>query len=234
MGRGRYSLIWWGKWYYFHLRNFSQNSLVCANNYGFNIETDEYFIGYSDVIERTGTGGYTHYHYSSWDDTPDKTDVTKNIIYKNNTSITDYLLCEKTQMYILNDMSRFRGKLLSKALYSSSDNKIEETIYEYNIENACSKYNVSMTSTEYGNTTYKIYMSSCLPVKESSIDSLGIRRAKFFSYNQQNQLVRLYELGSDSVYYGQINTYVTDFPSTSLSAIHKKLKIKIWFLFPYP
>lgn len=83
------------KWYYFHLRNFSQNSLVCANNYGFNIETDEYFIGYSDVIERTGTGGYTHYHYSSWDDTPDKTDVTKNIIYKNNTSITDYLLCEK-------------------------------------------------------------------------------------------------------------------------------------------
>ena len=220
------------KWYYFHLRNFSQNSLVCANNYGFNIETDEYFIGYSDVIERTGTGGYTHYHYSSWDDTPDKTDVTKNIIYKNNTSITDYLLCEKTQMYILNDMSRFRGKLLSKALYSSSDNKIEETIYEYNIENACSKYNVSMTSTEYGNTTYKIYMSSCLPVKESSIDSLGIRRAKFFSYNQQNQLVRLYELGSDSVYYGQINTYVTDFPSTSLSAIHKKLKNKNMISFP--
>ena len=135
-------------------------------------------------------------------------------------------------MYILNDMSRFRGKLLSKALYSSSDNKIEETIYEYNIENACSKYNVSMTSTEYGNTTYKIYMSSCLPVKESSIDSLGIRRAKFFSYNQQNQLVRLYELGSDSVYYGQINTYVTDFPSTSLSAIHKKLKNKNMISFP--
>ena len=56
MGRGKGTPLFDGeKWYYFHLRNFSQNSLVCANNYGFNIETDEYFIGYSDVIERTGT-----------------------------------------------------------------------------------------------------------------------------------------------------------------------------------
>lgn len=200
-------------------------TMICANSFGFNNPSDEYFICYPDVVEKVGTGGYNHYHYSSWIDIPDRNDITTNL-YTYNYNISDYALCEKARMYILNDMSRFRGKLLYKKTYSKWNHEINSINYKYNTLNACTDYNVSMTGTMFGNTTYKIYLKPCLLLEETSLDSTGFGTTKKYTYNELNQLASVLETGSNGTCHGQINQYVTDFPSTFLSKPFQMLKDK--------
>jgi hypothetical protein len=199
--------------------------LICANSFGFNNPSDEYFICYPDVTEKVGTGGYNHYHYSSWLDIPDRNDITKTL-HRYDEIISDYTLCEKARMYILNDMSRFRGKLLYKKTYSKWNHEINYINYKYNTLNACTDYNVSMTGTMFGNTTYKIYLKPCLLLEETSLDSTGFGTTKKYTYNELNQLASVLETGSNGTCHGQINQYVTDFPSAFLSKPFQMLKDK--------
>lgn len=198
---------------------------MVASGFGFNDFANEYFIGYSDVSEYMGDGSYNAYHYSSMIDVPDKGDVTKNIRSVDNyiSSLNDFETAEKHHLYATNDMSRFRGKLLAKTSYSKEGRKVMETRYAYNIENACDRYNISLTGNGRGNTAYKIYLIPCLLMQESSTDSENITQITKYTYNGNHQLAKQTQMTDDVTYYALNNEYVTDREYSTLPAAKQKM-----------
>jgi len=193
-------------------------SIISTNCYSTEHNMVEYPIGYSDVIEKFQDGSYIYYQYSSWSNTPDDIDITTiedgivyayspsspraiypsyfHFIVSNANVIRDnnyYQLLDKFGLYILNDMSRYRGKLLNKTIYSSTGDQVYKENNKYNIDQAKSQYNYSITSKSAGCTANKIYTVPCLLVQQEVTDKNNVQKLAQYSYNS------LYFLGSKTI-----------------------------------
>ena len=180
----------------------SYNEKSC-NTIGNENNISEYHIGYQDVIERLKDNGYIHYHFSSLYDIPDDETI--------NTKFLDYvvaparivsrllvksLLLEKFGLYVVNDMSSYRGKLLEKTTYSSSNEIVEKEIFTYNLSEAKSQYEVTVKSTPTGYVANKIFSMPCRVIQHELIKS-NVSDIQQYQYNSMNLLSKTSRFESD-------------------------------------
>lgn len=197
---------------------------ISANTFGSNNLFEEYHIGYSDIVEEFQDGSYNYYNYSSFIDIPDEEDTTYGINKLNyQSSLNNVVLAEKHRLYMTNDMSRYRGQLLSKTVYSRDDNTLQLSTYKYNTDVATSSYNVSVSYGPRGHAAYKIYLKPLLLKEEQIIDSNNTVITKKYYYNKQNQVSTQEMSNSDNLFWSLSHRYITDFPYQRLSAPGQKL-----------
>ncbi|MDR0832984.1 MAG: hypothetical protein LBN93_02185, partial [Candidatus Symbiothrix sp.] len=186
---------------------------ISANGYGTMDLLDEYHIAYSDVTEQIDGNGYSVYHFSSLNDVPDDENVTSKIeIVQSNfisTSLSGIATREKYGLYKTNDMSQFRGKLLTKLTYSAIGELQLTENYTYNIASAKDKYTISVRSVPKGCSSYKIFSTPCLLTQQDKTDKNGVQEQKKYAYNSYSQLASLTTLDSDSTIYDFSYTYPT-------------------------
>lgn len=163
---------------------------ISANNLGLHPFSNEYYIHYPNVFEVFQDGSYIHYTYSSLLDTPDDNNVHYSIKGMAGTvySLSSGQLAEKYNIYILNDMSLFRGKLLSKMIYSADKKRKMTELYTYNIADAKKKHNISVKSVPLGMVAYKKYLTDCLLIKKETIDENNVSQVIDYKYNLHNLL----------------------------------------------
>ena len=94
-----------------------------------------------------------------------------------------YPLLEKYGLYTSNDMSRFRGKLLNKFIYSSTGNLVYKEENMYNIDDAKSQYQFSISSVPIGCAANKIYTVPCLLKQKKTTDKNSVQKQITYNYN---------------------------------------------------
>jgi YD repeat-containing protein len=165
---------------------------MSSNTIGNENNISEYHIGYQDVVEKFMDNSYIHYHFSSLWDVPDDENVNTHLQESYNVGpfITSRLLtkaayAEKFGLYKTNDMSKYRGRLLNKATYSSSNVKVEEEKYTYNLAEAKDAFAVTVTSLEAGQIANKIFTTPCRIIRHETIKS-NVSDVKTYKYNDWN------------------------------------------------
>jgi len=195
---------------------YSRNQVIkdiSANSFG-NLNS-EYFIGYPTVIEKYGDNSYIRYSYSSCLDTPDNEESYIKIWprYSATTNLNDRQRAEKNQLYSVNDMSNFRGKIIKKESYTTQGVlKMTET-YKYNLENAMQNYHISIKSSPVGYNAYKTSLIPCQLIQQKSIDEFNFELVKNYTYNNKNliqeQIIENSDKFKSSIYF----KYPFDFTS---------------------
>lgn len=165
----------------------SRESSISSNTIGRLHNISEHHIGYSDVVELYNDNSYNHYHFSSMLDIPD--DETVNSVIN---SFSQYRSFNRAQillkfgLYNSNDMSGYRGKLLSKITYSNKQEMLLMQLYTYNTNEWLKNYEVSILSSTMGYAANRIYYTPCRVVKELQTDINGVEIHKMYSYNAKN------------------------------------------------
>ncbi|MDR0828714.1 MAG: RHS repeat protein [Prevotellaceae bacterium] len=197
---------------YFKTRRTTKD--ISANDYGTMDMLDEYHIAYSDVIEQIDNNGYNVYHFSSLNDVPDDEESTHDVVisFSNSISTIDRVSAlEKSGLYKTNDMSKFRGKLLTKSTYSATGELRQMENYNYNIASAKDKYNISVRSVVRGCSSYRIFSTPCLLTKKEIIDNSGCTLIERYNYNKYDLLKNTTNINSNGQKYKTLNKYPTDF-----------------------
>lgn len=163
---------------------------ISSNTIGRLQNISEHHIGYSDVIEKYEDSSTVRYHFTSMLDTPDDENMKWKV--ENSSGVqsynTIYADLEKYGLYNLNDMSGYRGKLLSKITYSSKQKMLLTQAYTYNTHEWLNNYEISILSTSTGLVSNRIYYTPCRIVKEVQTDFNGVEIHKMYSYNVKNMV----------------------------------------------
>lgn len=175
-----------GTWKYYSVKeevwSISSNTIGRFNN------IPEYHIGYSDVIEKYDNNSKICYHFTSMLDIPNDENTNAKIHEQSsvNRSFNKYKLLSKFGLYILNDLSEYRGKLISKITYSTKQEMMSMHYYYYNINELISSYDISILSSSIGLVANRIFNTPCHIVKEFHTDINGVEINKMYSYNTKN------------------------------------------------
>ncbi|MDR1347880.1 MAG: hypothetical protein LBJ63_05540 [Prevotellaceae bacterium] len=171
---------------------------ISSNSYSTNDILEEYHVGYSDVIENYTDNSCLVSHFSSFNDVPNGEDITyESKLMSAVSTLNTIAQIEKIGLYKTNDMSSFRGKLLSEKTYNSSGCLVLQKYNTYNIHLAKSKYNISVRSVARGRSSYKIYLIPCLLTCQNIIDKNNVQQQVIYQYNSNNLLSSTSVLGSD-------------------------------------
>ena len=153
----------------------------------------EFPIEYSDVIENFSDGSYICYNYSSLIDTPDDESVNLSFLdyyftpaYIVSRLLTGSSLYEKFGLFKVNDMSVFRGKLLSKITYSATNDIVRNETYKYNITEAKNAYKITVTSNPTGRIANKIFTTPCRVIQQNITDKNNVLEQTSYQYNDYN------------------------------------------------
>jgi len=153
----------------------------------------EFPIEYSDVIENFSDGSFICYNYSSLVDTPDDESVNLSFLDYSFTpariisrSLLGSLLYEKFGLFKVNDMSAFRGKLLSKTTYSATNEIVSKETYTYNITEAKNACKITVTSTPTGRIANKIFTTPCRVIQQNITDKNNVVEQTSYQYNDYN------------------------------------------------
>lgn len=146
----------------------------------------EHPISYSYVTETYDDGSYDRYHFS---DMADDSDLHKKLGYYianfNGRSFTDFQILDKSLNYAPNDLSAFRGKLLSKESYNNRSHKVATAEYEYNFEQRTSNYEVSISNSAGAFISNKIFTTPCLMTQEKLTDENNVTVIHNYEYNDK-------------------------------------------------
>lgn len=168
-----------------HLRAYS----VSSNCIGRFNNISEYPIGYSYVTETFDDGSFCRYHFSSLADVPDNAELGESYIHTpanlRSRSFGYYQILDKALNYAPNNLSAFRGKLLSKKIYNNHWQKVAEEEYHYNVENKTSDYEVSIDNNTGVFLASKIFTVPCLLVQETLTDENGVAILHNYEYNDK-------------------------------------------------
>ncbi|MDR0891314.1 MAG: RHS repeat protein [Mediterranea sp.] len=159
----------------------SSNTLSRRHN------VSELHIGYSDVVDQYNDGSKVWYHFSSMADIPDDRNLNGKIRGTNNDKIPDLLF--QYNLYNGNDLSDYRGQLLSKTVYSSTGKLLSKDSYTYNIDEATKDYEVSITYSPVTYAANRVFTTPCRLVKEVHTDNTDYNNVtviKEYSYNAKN------------------------------------------------
>ena len=176
-----------GQWNSFRITGY--HTSISSNTIGRLYNISEHHVGYSDVNELYSDNSRVSYHFSSRIDIPDD----ENINGKATTPsadihiISDEMdLLEKYGLYNSNDMSEYRGKLLSKTTYSNKQKMLLMQSYTYNIDEWLNNYEISISTAPCGLVANRIYYTPCRVVEESQTDNNEVEIHKIYSYNSKN------------------------------------------------
>jgi len=167
---------------------------ISSNTIGTEQNIPEYHIGYSDVIEQFSDGSFIHYHFSSLIDVPDDESVRSFYLIPPippGTAVND-----RSGLYKVNDMSKYRGRLLTKTTYSSSNEVVEKEIFTYNLAEAKNSFEVTVTSVPAGTVANRIFTVPCRVIQYESIQS-NVSNKTQYSYNSKNLLSEKTTTNSD-------------------------------------
>ncbi|MDR0833321.1 MAG: hypothetical protein LBN93_03940 [Candidatus Symbiothrix sp.] len=159
---------------------------ISANSFGSNNLLSEYHVSYPYVKEVFANNSSIQYKFSSLDDVPDlyDTGVKKRIAMTTNLSM--YEMAEKYGTFFTNDMSRFRGRLLEETAYDTSGNLVLKKTNKYNIEDAKTKYSISLKSSLRTLGYYKIYQTPCLLTQQAITDKNGVQEQTSYTYTSRH------------------------------------------------
>lgn len=129
---------------------------------------------------------------------------------------------EKYGLFNLNDMSKFRGKLLSKISYSNDNKKVSEEINTYNINDAKSAYQFSIISNDVGASWNKIYTVPCLLIEQKIIDRNNVTSIIGYEYNNRSLLSKEKYYDSTNSLYETRYLYPIDYSSTIYTEMSNK------------
>lgn len=180
---------WYTQIYYYGIfQGTSRNYSYC--NMGTTDEADEYHISYPYIMEIYDDNSYLYYEYTSFFDIPDKNNTYFKLKSEKNSVpiVNPSSIYSNTGKYIMNDLSRFRGKLLKNELYDLNGElkrKIENK-YNYIDGDDIEQYAVAVMSTSIGPGAYFIYLKPCLLTEQTIWEAPGITTTKKYSYNDQN------------------------------------------------
>ena len=166
---------------------------ISANSYGQNSFLPEYHISYPDVIEVNFDNGFNHYHYSSYTEIPDKYDVTifddiNSYYLSRYTNFNEFQVAEKYGLYFTNDMSHYRGKLLTKKSYNEQHVLINSETNTYNTSSSENEFNISIKSVPHGCAVYKMYLTPCLLLQQNITNGSNVSTILNYTYNNKNML----------------------------------------------
>lgn len=170
------------------------------------------YIGYEYVTEYEEGNGYTDYQFSSSSEHPDKLSrkdrIHPNLYHGSYESrcMSGFLTANSALGYRLyNDLSKFRGKILKKNIYSQSQNLLfeEENIYNRFIYNDNQIQGIEEYSRDLEHfklhllfTSYKNYSSENYLITENKITKYNsngtspiIEKINYF-YNNSNNLIQ--------------------------------------------
>lgn len=160
---------------------------VSSNCIGRFSNISEYPIGYSYVTETFGDGSFCRYHFSSMADVPDNADLGNSYITTpanlRSRSFGYHQILDKALNYAPNDLSAFRGKLLSKETYNNRHSKVAVEEYKYNFENNTSDYEVSIDTSTGVFLASKIFTVPCLLMQEILTEENGVAVLHNYEYN---------------------------------------------------
>ncbi len=204
---------------------------ISSNSLGINENLQEYYIGYSDVVESFSDSSSVHYHYSSNADISNSVEgitgrVTSIPVAGIGSSYSESKaleIAEKTGQYITNDLSQFRGKMLTKTLYDASGHQSQKELYTYNIGQAREKYNTSANSTSRGWDSYRIYLTPCLLQKKEVIDSNHNVHSESYLYNDNSIIAEEKTLNSNGNELAIRYKYASDYSYAALGNGEKSL-----------
>lgn len=205
------------------------NTSSC-NTIGYN-NNMEYHIGYSDVTEVLDDGSYTHYSFSSWLDVPDDVDINNSYnrldlgwvgYFISSRQLTGPAYLEKFGLYKTNDMSKFRGKLLNKKLYSSSGNIVQREDYGYNTANAKNSYLVSITREIGGLGANKIYISPCNLIRKEVVNS-SVSNVAEYTYNSHNFISEINYKDSYNNRFRKVYKYISEYDISGTNANYRTI-----------
>lgn len=152
----------------------------------------EYHIGYSDVSEIYNNGSRIHYRFSSSLDMPDDDNIKFRIellpatgFFKGR-SFTFCQILQKDGLYNPNDLSSFRGKLLSKITYNSDQRAVSTDSFVYNTYEAENDYEVSISRAPSCIVSNRIFTTPCRLIKETHTDDDNVVVTKEYTYNAKN------------------------------------------------
>lgn len=162
---------------------------ISSNTIGRLYNISEHHIGYSDVIEQYSDESKISYHYSSRIDVPDDESINGRADARPDIQTffdTENKRLEKCGLYNPNDMSEYRGKLLSKITYSKKQEMLLMQLYTYNTDEWRNNYEVSISNAYLALVANRIYYTPCHVVKEVQADINGVEIHKMYSYNTKN------------------------------------------------
>ena len=114
-------------------------------------------------------------------------------------------------LYVLNDMSHFRGKLLDCKSFDSSNNLVLSKEYIFNSNKALEKYQVAVRSKTRGCSAYKIYTNPCQLVSEKCTSENGIVTQVDYLYNSRGLVSEKSTVSSDGKKESILFKYPTDY-----------------------
>ena len=161
---------------------------ISSNTIGKVHNVAEFHIGYSDVSESFNDNSKIYYHFSSMIDMPDDESINGKIVQSESISrsFNKFQLLDKFGLYNSNDLSGYRGKLITKTTYSGSRKKLSTESYIYNTNEAVDNYEVSILSTSIGLAANRIYTTPCRLVEESQLDENQVLITKNYLYKEKN------------------------------------------------
>lgn len=146
----------------------------------------EHPIRYSYVTETYDDGSYSRYHFS---DNTGEADLHQKLSYYipdlRSRNFSTYQILDKALNYAPNDLSAFRGKLLSKETYNNHSKKVATEEYDYNFANRVSSYEVSISNVAGAFISNKIFTTPCLMTQEKLTDENGVTVIHNFEYNDK-------------------------------------------------
>lgn len=208
----------------FDVYSISSNCIGRLNN------ISEYPVGYSHVTETFDDGSYSRYHYSSLVDIPDNPELgcgfsSEKVTYR---SFNGYQKLDKALNYTPNDLSAFRGKLLSKCIYNNHHKKVAMEEYEYNFEDRTSDHEVSISTGTGMFVSNKIFTTPCLLTYEKLTDENDVAMTHHYEYNAKGFVSQKEIVNSNGnhvylkyIYSGEPARLFPDEYSSGLSAINR-------------
>ncbi|KAA6302470.1 MAG: hypothetical protein EZS26_001302 [Candidatus Ordinivivax streblomastigis] len=184
---------------------------ISANSYGSNNLLSEYHVAYPYVNEVFENNSSIQYKFSSLIDVPDSYDTGVKITYLNASTLGTYGIAEKYGTLFTNDMSRFRGKLIEETAYDVSGNIVLQKTNKYNIENAKTKYSISLKSSPRSLGYYKIYQTPCLLIQQDITDQNGVKEQVSYTYNDTHLIRSIVSTNSNKKESMKIYKYTGDY-----------------------
>ena len=179
----------------------SNTQTIRYNSYNGNYNLSPSHLLYSEIAE-INQNGYSVYKFTTCSSNPD--------ILENNSeaaccvNVTNHNGISMISMYDVNpydealakvsDMSRFRGKLTEKKMYTNQHKEVSSILYSYSSNNT-SNYVAGIVNNDKLWCSYKIYTTPCLLLEKTekvvnSANTNGITKKINYTYNSHNLLKR--------------------------------------------
>jgi len=209
------------------------NDTRSSNTLSTETNLSEYHIGYSDVTETLADESRIHYNYSSLLDVSDHELISHHFNDYNDFGFGEFInhrspilaaAGDKYGLYKMNDMSRFRGKLQNKTSYSSNGIPILTEIFKYNLSEATTKSQFSITSLPRGVILNRIFTIPCKMIEHKTVDSENVIQTLNYKYNSKNLVTELKTTNSDLSEYTVNYKYPFDYPNSANGCISELIK----------